>query len=157
MAPRSIVFVTQSNTHTHTHTHPLLSGQHTEQKHCVCMWCKHVLECIRTRLKEKEENKEVVSFCWRIFLRMDINVAKNKRLPSSRGAFHWSWKERHQEKWGKERSTILCNTIERTENPNPPRANTGESYTIKGTQDASQLQIQTDRDRHWGSSLWLSV
>lgn len=96
MAPRSIVLVS----HKHTLI-PLLPGQTvrtasftsqpetpTDRPWCVLMWCKHVLECIRRRLKKEENKEEGIFLCWRSFLFRDINATKNNRHPLSRCAFH---------------------------------------------------------------------
>lgn len=100
---------------------PLLSGQHAHQRRphpqtsLGVSWCKHVLECIRTRLMEEENKEEAIFFCWRGFLFRDINAAKNKRTPRP-DVFYWSRKREaereNKNSMGKE-GNCLCLAFER--------------------------------------------
>lgn len=135
-----------SHTHGVKHTLiPLLSGHTvctacftsqpetpTDADRVVLMWCKRVLECIKTRLKEEEE---VIFFCWWSFLLGDINAAKNKRCPLSRCAFHWRWeKDTHREN----------KTMYHTRREVPCHAINGKNRRYTG--DCLHLRL---RDRHW--------
>lgn len=124
-----------SHTQSQTHTHPIVVWPHSmpsatsqpetpsDADRLVLMWCKRVLEWIKTRLKEEEKNKEeVIFFCWWSFLLRDINAAKNKCRPLSRCAFHLRWKRntrRENKKNVPYRAGEKCSVMqlmERTEN-----------------------------------------
>lgn len=167
-----------SHTDSQTHTHPIVvwrvrtasftsrpeTPTDTDRPRCVLMWCKHVLECIRTRPKEEEEEnmKEVIFFCWRSFLFGDMNAAKNKRRPLSRCAFHWSRKRETERENSEGRREVLYRAIKWKERQvhmglSSPHIKTRTLEDLTCNTDPNSKYKQADTDIRAAVCQWLCI